>query len=175
MLYISFAHAPGSEMYYKVIAHEMQHMVHWSTDSNETTWLDEGLAELSAHISGYTDEPFISGFAATPDTPLTNFSHEEGQFPQQYGASFCFAAYLLDRFGRDTVRAIVEHPANGTNGINAVLATVEKPTTFDEVFADWVRCQLSGWAGVGARSVSLHIGYCTVYRRGSAASAFAGE
>ncbi|MCO5187229.1 MAG: immune inhibitor A [Anaerolineae bacterium] len=139
MLYISFAHAPlGSEMYYKVIAHEMQHMVHWSTDSNETTWLDEGLAELSAHISGYTDEPFISGFAATPDTPLTNFSYEEGQFPQQYGASFLFAAYLLDRFGRDTVRAIVEHPANGTNGINAVLATVEKPTTFDEVFADWV-------------------------------------
>lgn len=150
MLYISFAHAPlASDMYYQVIAHEMQHMVHWSTDSNEATWLDEGLAELSAHINGYTDEPFISGYAAKPDTQLNNFSYEDGQFPQQYGASFLFAAYLLDRFGADTVRAIVEHPANGENGIDAVLATVATPTTFEDVFADWVVANYLAGRGLG--------------------------
>lgn len=138
MLYVSLALAPpGSEDYFAVIAHELQHMIHWHTDGNEATWLDEGLSVLAAGLNGYDGSGFDSAFAARPDVQLNEFDYESAQTTAHYGASFLFASYFLERFGEDATRSLVQHPQNGSQGIEAALSEMGQPLSFDRLFADW--------------------------------------
>lgn len=139
MFYINLKHAPvGSDDYYEVIAHEMQHMIHWHTDGNEATWLDEGLAVLAATLNGYTDTGFAQAYARQSDVQLTNFDYESDATTAHYGAAFLFTSYFLDRFGEAATRALVRHPENGIKGINATLSALDSGLTFDDLFADWL-------------------------------------
>ena len=42
---------PGGANYDQVLAHELQHAIHWNADASEDTWINEGLAELSSSIA----------------------------------------------------------------------------------------------------------------------------
>ena len=37
----------GSNQYLSVLAHELQHAVHWNGDRTEDTWVNEGLSEVA--------------------------------------------------------------------------------------------------------------------------------
>ena len=37
----------ASEEAYSVLAHEFQHMIHWYTDANESTWMNEGFSVVA--------------------------------------------------------------------------------------------------------------------------------
>ena len=139
ILYVSLESAPlGSDTYYGVIAHEMQHMIHWHTDSNEATWLDEGMAVLAGRLNGYGDPGFEKAFAARPDVQLNNFDYESASTPAHYGAAYLFAAYFLDRFGEAATQSLVRHPENGLRGVEATLLDAGFNTTFAALYADWV-------------------------------------
>lgn len=150
MIYVSMAFAPpSSEEYYQVIAHELQHMIHWHTDANEATWLDEGLSVLAARLNGYDGGGFDRAFAARPDVQLNEFDYESADTGAHYGASFLFASYFLDRFGEDATRTLVRHPQNGTMGIEAVLSEMGQPQPFHRLFADWAAATFLDGAGRG--------------------------
>lgn len=137
MFYISLKHAPiGSDAYYQVIAHEMQHMIHWAIDSNEATWLDEGMAVLAAALNGFTEVGFDSAYGQLPDVQLNNFDYEQDGLAH-YGASYLFAAYYLDRFGAEATQALVSQQENGINGVEAAMADLGLTLSFDDLFADW--------------------------------------
>ncbi|MFZ0544645.1 MAG: hypothetical protein WAM60_04375 [Candidatus Promineifilaceae bacterium] len=139
MLYISLEYAEvGSDDYYGVIAHEYQHMIHWATDSNEASWLNEGLSELAAHLNGYTSTGFIEGYANRTDTQLNDFEQQSPSTTAHYGASFLFTTYFLERFGEDAVRALVRNPENGPKSVELTLSDMGIETSFDDLFADWL-------------------------------------
>ncbi len=124
-----------------VLAHEFQHVIQWAVDSNEETWLFEGFSELACPINALTawySETVCDAFARQPDTQLNAWSGEMGQAPAQYGASYLFLAYFLDRFGRQTTRALVAHQEDGLDSVDAVLSSLDVGIGFDDVFADWV-------------------------------------
>jgi immune inhibitor A len=57
---------------------------------------------------------------------------------------FSFVTYFLDRFGDEAVQALVAHPENGLESVDAVLKEMSftdpltgLPITADDVFADW--------------------------------------
>jgi immune inhibitor A len=123
------------------LAHEFQHVITWSVDPSEETWLFEGFSELACPINGltawYTD--YISGeFAQQPDTQLNSWSSEPSQAPAQLGASHLFVSYFLDRFGEKATRALVAEQENGVDSVDAVLGSLDAGPGFDDVFADWV-------------------------------------
>lgn len=139
LLYTSLRYAPpGSEEYYALVAHELQHMSHWYTDSNEATWLNEGMSVLAAFLNGYPSTDYEQAFAATPDVQLTAFSYTSPLTSAHYGAAFFLAAYFLDRYGPEATQSLLRHPADGTAGITATLAEAGEATTFDDLFANWV-------------------------------------
>ncbi len=127
---------PGTESYESVLAHEFQHMIHWAVDRDEDTWVNEGFSELASYLNGYAVRGIDRAFSRTPDTQLTSWPGSPGQTSANYGASFLFAAYFLERFGDQALRTVVSHQANGTAGFEAILA--EYGLTFDDVFADWL-------------------------------------
>ncbi len=127
---------PGTESYESVLAHEFQHMIHWAVDRDEDTWVNEGFSELASYLNGYVVRGVDRVFSNTPDTQLTSWPGSPGQASANYGASFLFATYFLERFGDQALRSVVSHQANGTTGFEAIFA--ERGLTFEDVFADWL-------------------------------------
>jgi hypothetical protein len=130
---------------YNVLAHEFQHMIHWSLDRNEETWMNEGFSELAALLNGYYNSGFDSAYIVDPDVQLNDWPDSDGFTAPHYGASFLFLSYFLDRFGEKATKDLVSDPANGLQSIDHVLSQLNitdpangKPLTADDVFLDWV-------------------------------------
>ncbi len=129
---------------YGTLAHEFQHMIHWHTDMNEETWLNEGFSMLSELLNGYDPGGFDFYYILDPDLQLTDWGTEVGSNGPHYGAAQLFTTYFLNRFGEEATRAVVAHDENGMLSIDLVLAELgitdpltNQLITADDVFADW--------------------------------------
>jgi hypothetical protein len=127
---------PGSRGYNALVAHELQHLVHWNADHTEEVWVNEGLSELATEIVG-GGTGHTGAALANPDTQLNAWEPLSGNSTPHYGMSHLFFRYLLDRFGGwENAAQLLKEPADGVAGIDAYLAPFG--TTFQDVFADWV-------------------------------------
>ena len=132
------------EYIYGTLAHEFQHMIHWYTDKNEETWLNEGFSMLAELINNFDPGGFDYAYIANPDLQLTDWGTDIGRNGPHYGASFLFTTYLLDKFGDEATKAIVENDKNGMESIDHVLTELDirdsvtgKPISAEDIFADW--------------------------------------
>lgn len=133
----------GSEDAYSVLAHEFQHMIHFNTDRNEDIWMNEGFSVVAEMLNGYPIY-FVYYYIRNPDINLTDWSPNPGSNAPHYGQSFLYLAYLLDRFGDDVTKAVIQHPENGLESIDLVLADLDitdpqtgEVVTADDLFVDW--------------------------------------
>lgn len=133
------------EYTYGVLAHEFQHMIHWYTDRNEETWLNEGFSNLAMLINGYSAGRSERAYLNAPDLQLNYWSPNAANRTANYGSAFLFSAYILDRFGEQTTRALAMHPENGLDSLDQVLAENElldklsgASLSADDIFRDWV-------------------------------------
>jgi hypothetical protein len=134
----------GEEYTYGVLAHEFQHMIHWNNDRNEDSWVNEGFSELASFLNGYDPGGFDTLFAEEPDMQLTDWPQEADARRANYGSSFLFMAYFLDRYGEQATQALVSHPDNSMDSVDAVLTDLAgqglldaQPATADDLFVDW--------------------------------------
>jgi hypothetical protein len=130
--------SPGNDYFDGILAHEFQHMIHWHQDRNEDTWVNEGLSELATFINGYGTSSFVGAFTSTPDTQLTTWADTPGTALANYGGSFLFMAYFLQRYGKEMTQAVVANPKNGIAGFDAVLSEHNRPERFNDIFADFL-------------------------------------
>jgi hypothetical protein len=133
------------EFTYGVLAHEFQHMIHWYRDRNEELWLNEGFSELAMFLNNFDSGGVDYVYTADPDLQLNNWPPSDQDSLPNYGASFLFMNYFLDRFGEKITQDLVAEPKNGLDSIDIVLekAGITDPQTgeqigADDVFADWV-------------------------------------
>jgi hypothetical protein len=132
-----------------VLAHEFQHMIHWYRDRNEETWMNEGFAEVAAHLNGFDVGGADYEYAFSPDQTLSQWPSEPGTAGGHYGQAFLVLTYFLDRFGAEATQALVAHLANGFDSIDqalvelgAVDAATGETVTADDVFLDWALAML---------------------------------
>jgi hypothetical protein len=139
MFYINLENAmPGSDYFDGILAHELQHMIHWAQDRNESTWVNEGLSELGAQVSGYDVGGSDYAYSLTPDTQLTAWTELENSAPH-YGASYLFLAYFLGQYGEDAVLKLVGEEDNGIEGFETILSEIDAHhPDFESLFADWL-------------------------------------
>jgi hypothetical protein len=148
-----------NEYTYGTLAHEFQHMIHWSLDRNEASWINEGFSELAAFINGYTVGGSDWAYTRDPDISLndwTSLSDSPEVTSRHYGQAFLFTAYFLDRFGDDATQALVKHDENGLIGIDQVfqeLNLTDPQTgsllTAEDVVLDWMLAMYLNEPGVG--------------------------
>lgn len=134
----------GEEFTYGVLAHEFQHMIHWNQDLNETSWINEGFAEVAAFLNGYDPGGFDWLYISNPDLQLNDWPNDQNSTSPHYGAGFLYLTYFLDRFGEEATKALVKDPANGFDSVDNVLTQINatdaatgQPITADEFFMDW--------------------------------------
>lgn len=134
---------------YGVLAHEFQHMIHWYRDRNEETWLNEGFSNLAVLLNGYSVGGSDYAYIYNTDMQLTDWPGSIEDASPNYGSSFLFVTYFLDRFGEEATKAVITHPANGMTSLDIVLAELGitdllsgEIVTADDVFADWAAANL---------------------------------
>lgn len=135
----------GDEFTYGVLAHEFQHMIHWYQDRNETSYLNEGFAEVAAFLNGYDIGGFDWLYSTNPDLQLNDWPNDQNATSPHYGAGFLYLTYFLDRFGEDATKALVKDPENGLDSVDNVLSQIDatdgstgQPITADDLYMDWV-------------------------------------
>jgi hypothetical protein len=126
------------------LVHEIQHMIHWAADPTEEKWVDEGCSEYGERISGYADTTGVAAaFLSYPGRGLTEWQ----DLPLDYEKSMLFLTYFGDRFGRASVRSLVQNPAHGVAGFLQTMGSIPGAGTFPEFFADWAAANLLDAAG----------------------------
>ncbi|MEA1973544.1 MAG: hypothetical protein U9N34_09700, partial [Candidatus Cloacimonadota bacterium] len=124
---------PTEPVRISVLSHELQHMIHWLGDENETTWVDEGMAELAMVHFGMPDP--ISSFNSNPNYSLNMWDQQW----KDYVKVLLFFTYLDEHFVSENLIAdIVSEPLNGIAGITNQLNEHEFTTSFEELFSNWV-------------------------------------
>ena len=133
----------GSILYLGVLAHELQHAIHWNHDPTEETWVNEGLSEVATKIANFnpigprsfTTFPTIS-LVHWPVNPSVNTS-------PHYGSAFTFFDYLASHYGpRERLGDLLKEQADGIEGIDSYLIRRGYDATFKDVFRDWVVANL---------------------------------
>ena len=139
---------PGSAGFDGTIAHELQHMVHWHMNSQDDTWIDEGMAELASSLASPGRAPGTSSFQRSPDVQLTAWS-QGAQTSLHYQASYLFSHYFAQRFGEDAVAGLLREPGRPPDTITAFLSRNGLGVTFEDVFEDWIVANLLDDPAVG--------------------------
>jgi len=123
---------PSTNYMLGVAAHEFQHMIHYNYDTNEDSWVEEGLSELAMWLFGNPD--VISSFNSNPDNSLIAFIGEWADYIKTY----LWTLYAYEQYGgQPTIWDLVHHPANGMAGYLAALTGQGYAVTMEDVFGDW--------------------------------------
>ncbi len=129
-----------------VLAHELQHLVHWFQDPSEREFLNEGLSELAPSLlfPGMNDRLVnnIATYADNPDLQLNSWAFGEDISLRHYGAGAAFALYLTETFGPEFLPQIVSEPLPGVAGLNRLLTHRGCEFSFDDLFADFAVANL---------------------------------
>lgn len=149
-IYINAREIPlGSPEYLTVLAHELQHAIHWYADPAEATWLNEGLSELAVTEAGYS--PGSMGYyLRRPNASLVNWPKDlDSDIGLNYGAASLFAHYLREQYVPEGgLPDLLAGPRNGIAAVDAFLAergvetAAGEPAGFHSVFADWMVANL---------------------------------
>jgi len=137
MIYLDISGTrPGSDAYNGLVAHELQHLVHWKGDPTEEVWVNEGLSEVARELA--KRGPGFTPITITlSETQLNAWEPLGAGNTPHYATSHMFVRYLLEHYGGwEDARRLVEEPADGIEGIDAYLAPFG--VTFEDVFADWL-------------------------------------
>ncbi len=142
-IYLNGALAPpGSAAHSKVLAHELQHLIHWNGDASEETWVNEGLSELSASVAGYARNS-IRQYLDWPAVSLVHWPLGLQNVGSNYGGASLFMHYLAEHYGPlEELGRLVQEPADGIAGIDAYLEAAGYSASFQDVFRDWVVANL---------------------------------
>ena len=135
MIYVNAGLLKGvPDIYLALLAHELQHAIHWNGDPSEENWVNEGLSEVAVAVAGYRPT-FQASFLRSPTISLINWPD---QLAPYYGGAFLFLDYLATHYGsRAGLTAFVNEPADGIQGIDDYLARQGHDVTFRDVFKDW--------------------------------------
>ncbi len=127
------------------LAHEFQHMINWYqkkkiSNVDEDIWLNEGLSEYSSTLLGYNTpysqsiiELRINAFLRNAPDSLTEWQNVS----QDYASVNLFMQFLVDHYGIDIIKAIINSKKNGIAAIDESLLRLNFNTSFSEVFGDW--------------------------------------
>lgn len=147
MFYMNgYDYIPANPTFMHTLAHEFWHMISYNQNPNEEVWVQEGMADNAAYITGNRMlQDKIDAFQKNPGINLIPFDYNNEALAH-YGASFLFVRYLFEQYGGSTeierqnfMRNMTRSGDKGTRTIEYALAAAGYPDVkFKDVFADWV-------------------------------------
>ncbi len=147
MFYMNgYDYIPANPTFMHTLAHEFWHMISYNQNPLEEVWVQEGMADNAAYITGNRMlQDKIDAFQKNPGINLIPFDYNNEALAH-YGASFLFVRYLFEQYGGSTeierqnfMRNMTRSGDKGTRTIEYALAAAGYPDVkFKDIFADWV-------------------------------------
>lgn len=133
MIYMTcYPLSPVAPIRLSVLAHELEHLIHWGQDANEETWIDEGCAELAMVAYGVPDP--VSGFPSNPDNSLNVWNQQTAD----YVKVMLFFTYLQEHYDASGMIAdLVADPANGIASLSSQLGIHYPDTSLAQLLSNW--------------------------------------
>ncbi|WP_051353235.1 immune inhibitor A domain-containing protein [Thalassobacillus devorans] len=129
--------------FYGTTIHELQHLIHDDNDSDETSWVNEGMSTFSEFLGGYgIDEGSINFLLDHPENSLTNWDeHVNAETGPETIADYAlvqlFNLYNYEQFGQEFIRTIATSEVNSIEGYEKALKEFGINKTFNEVYQDF--------------------------------------
>lgn len=127
----------GSNLYYGTLVHEVQHLIQWHLDPNETVWLNEGLSQLAELYVGFDDTAPSVDYLEQPDIRLNSWNYEDDRVYAHYAGAYLFSVYLWEQLGEAAAQELIRHPANGMASVWAILQGYQPDTSLEQFTAAW--------------------------------------
>ena len=127
----------GDDLYFGTLVHELQHLIQWYVDPNESTWLNEGLSQLAEIYVGLDTATAID-YTHRPETPLNTWDYESDDVDAHYSGAYLYSVYLWEQLGETAVQELSRHPANGLASVQAILQGYAPERSLANFTADWV-------------------------------------
>ena len=158
---------PRPRLYEGTFAHEYQHLLEHYVDPDETSWVNEGLSDYAQTLVGYVDptkaadDPTADGHISAflgylreafggPENSLTLWQDQGGpEVLADYGAAYTMMEYLSDKYGPNALSALHREPANGLEGLDAVLADRGSTKSAQRTVQDWAAAMALDTATAG--------------------------
>lgn len=137
---------PGSIDFFRTLAHEFQHMIHWEQKNrlrnlHDDTWLDEAMGMVAPAYCGYgADYEAVNTFEHAPSDSLTGWNDSF----TDYGVVYMWAQYYKDRIGSDIFYRMLHNDQTGIASVNNALAAAAYPKDFTGTFRDWALANYYG-------------------------------
>ena len=144
MIYLSAEFISDSRMS-GFLAHEFQHLITWYQKTKlhgiiDDVWLNEGRSEYAPTANGFDDrysgsnlKARVEKFKDSPDDSLTEWKNEIEDYPPVN----LFVQYLVDHFGKNILKKMVENNKTGIESVNESLKEIGSSENFYGVFTDW--------------------------------------
>jgi immune inhibitor A len=132
-------------LYEGIFAHEYQHLLHDDYDSDEESWVNEGMADYAMVVCGYGQSVWghLGDTADLPENSLVLWGDQGGlEILADYGNAFLFQYYLMEKFGNPFIQALFHNPLNSISGVNDTLAKFGSTKTFADIYHDWAVAKL---------------------------------
>ncbi|GGF21378.1 hypothetical protein GCM10010954_20240 [Halobacillus andaensis] len=129
--------------FFSTTIHELQHLIHADNDSDETSWLNEGMSTFSEFLGGYgMSEGSINFFLDHPENSLTNWDeHYDAETGPEtiadYGLVQLFTLYNYERFGQEFIRYVATDELNSIESFEEAYKEFDLDVTFNEVYQDF--------------------------------------
>lgn len=140
----------GEDLYYGTLVHEFQHLIQWYLDGNETTWLNEGLSQLTEIYVGLETSD-SADYLNNPDTQLNRWEYSESAVYAHYAASYLFTVYLWEQLGDDAIRELARDSSNGLNAVYHILQGYRPELTLEQFLSDWAVANYLDQADAGSQ------------------------
>ncbi len=135
--FINLANGFGDETYYARLAHETQHLVHWTVDPTEEAWAHEALSEFAARSLGYDALPFTP-YLENPNASPIDWPADHSDILPNYAGAALFIAYLAERLGPDFPARFAAQQRDGA----AAVENASPSSSFTTLLADWAAANI---------------------------------
>ena len=139
----------GTFAYDAVLAHELQHMIHFFVHPQQDAWINEGASEVAMAVTGHLPLGAADAFVRQPATQLDSWASSPNQAVAHYGAAYLFMSYVAERLGLldsqagdgltfTGLRDLIATEGIGTVFLDTFLNQHGAGLTFASLFQDWV-------------------------------------
>lgn len=137
MIYLNMSRLEiGSDLYYGTLVHELQHLIQWNLDRNETVWLNEGLSQLAEKVMGLDTVETVA-YLQQPGIRLDHWEYDASVVYAHYAASYLYSVYLWEQLGSRALWELTRHPDNGLAAVAVILAGYKPELSLEAFTADW--------------------------------------
>ena len=137
---------PGQRSYDGVLAHEVQHLIHWARHPQQVSWINEGASELAMALLGFGQTSPARAYLRRPGLQLNAWASKPSEATAHYGASLLFYQYLSRRIGGyDRIADFIASPGVSIQTVDYFLGLLEAtpvygmmpPRGFDDLYRDF--------------------------------------